>query len=169
MLLACRQDGRRIREVPISTVYIDGNRSSHFDPLRDSMRIYFLFVRFAAVSLLTAGLDNLVFLLAMTVAPNILWCQVIGRLVAGTFNYYANRRGVFHSSARNRIAIPKYWLSVLVSGALSFALIHNIMTLAGTGVVTAKISAEAILFFFNFAIQRDFVFAPAGKAEEDVQ
>jgi glycosyltransferase involved in cell wall biosynthesis len=33
-------------EVPIETVYIDGNRSSHFDPLWDSMRIGFVLVRF---------------------------------------------------------------------------------------------------------------------------
>jgi putative flippase GtrA len=169
MLLACRHDARQIREVPISTVYIDGNHSSHFDPLLDSMRIYFLFVRFAAISLLTAGLDNLVFLLAMSVTPNILSCQAVSRLAAGTFNYYANRRGVFHSAARNRIAIPKYWLSVVASGALSYTLIHNLMGLAGIGVIPAKIGAEALLFFFSFAIQRKFVFAPAAELKEDAR
>ena len=34
-------------EVPISTVYLDGNRSSHFEPLRDSMRIYRVLLRLA--------------------------------------------------------------------------------------------------------------------------
>lgn len=34
-------------EVPISTVYLDGNRSSHFDPVRDSMRIYSVLLRIA--------------------------------------------------------------------------------------------------------------------------
>jgi hypothetical protein len=32
--------------VPIETVYIDGNKSSHFRPLADSVRIYIVFVRF---------------------------------------------------------------------------------------------------------------------------
>ena len=36
-------------EVPISTIYIDNNRSSHFNPVRDSMRIYFVLVRFYVV------------------------------------------------------------------------------------------------------------------------
>lgn len=163
MLLACRHEAVQIREVPVSTIYIDGNRSSHFDPLLDSMRIYFVFIRFAAISLLTAGLDNLIFLLAMSMGSSILWCQVLSRLTAGTFNYYANRRGVFHSRTRNRVAIPRYWLSVLLSGGLSYLLIHNIMAWWGTGVVPAKIASEAILFFFSFVIQRNFVFPPAGK------
>lgn len=34
-------------EVPISTIYLDGNRSSHFDPLRDSLRIYRVLLRLA--------------------------------------------------------------------------------------------------------------------------
>ncbi len=163
MLLACGRGARQIREVPISTVYIDGNRSSHFNPLLDSMRIYFLFIRFAAISLLTAGLDNLVFLLALWMGTNIILCQSVSRLTAGTFNYYANRRGVFHSRTRNRVAIPRYWLSVLVSGVFSYTLIHTIMARTGSGVVPAKIGAEAILFLFNFVIQRSFVFPAGGK------
>lgn len=35
----CRA-GEPPMEVPINTVYIDGNRSSHFRPIRDSIRIY---------------------------------------------------------------------------------------------------------------------------------
>jgi glycosyltransferase involved in cell wall biosynthesis len=34
-------------EVPISTVYLDGNRSSHFDPIWDSVRIYSVLLRVA--------------------------------------------------------------------------------------------------------------------------
>jgi glycosyltransferase involved in cell wall biosynthesis len=169
MLLACRHEAVQIREVPVSTIYIDGNRSSHFDPLLDSMRIYFLFIRFAAISLLTAGLDNLIFLLAMSMGSNILWCQVVSRLTAGTFNYFANRRGVFHSRTANRVAIPRYWLSVLLSGGLSYLLIHNIMAWTGSGVVPAKIASEAILFFFSFVIQRKFVFPPATKLKENAK
>ena len=34
-------------EVPISTVYLDGNCSSHFDPIWDSVRIYSALLRVA--------------------------------------------------------------------------------------------------------------------------
>ena len=42
----CRT-GRCPLELPVETVYIDGNRSSHFDPIRDSMRIYRVLARIA--------------------------------------------------------------------------------------------------------------------------
>ena len=54
MLLAASAAGMEIREVPIETVYIRGNRSSHFHPIRDSFLIYSVFLRFAASSLLSA-------------------------------------------------------------------------------------------------------------------
>lgn len=49
--------GLELREVPIETVYLEGNRSSHFHPLRDSFRIYRQLLGFSASSLLCFGLD----------------------------------------------------------------------------------------------------------------
>jgi glycosyltransferase involved in cell wall biosynthesis len=40
MLLLCRERGFPVVCVEIRTVYIDNNRSSHFRPVRDSVRIY---------------------------------------------------------------------------------------------------------------------------------
>ena len=40
----CRS-GRVPREVPIATVYLDGNRGSHLHPVLDSMRIYLALLR----------------------------------------------------------------------------------------------------------------------------
>jgi glycosyltransferase involved in cell wall biosynthesis len=37
-------------EVPIATIYVDNNRASHFNPLRDSVRIYILLLRCFAPS-----------------------------------------------------------------------------------------------------------------------
>jgi glycosyltransferase involved in cell wall biosynthesis len=39
LVLACRR-GFNVAAEPIATIYEDGNRSSHFSPLRDSWRIY---------------------------------------------------------------------------------------------------------------------------------
>lgn len=43
MLLAAKEDGIPIREVGIATIYLDENQSSHFDVIRDSLRIYKVF------------------------------------------------------------------------------------------------------------------------------
>ena len=166
MLLTCKRAVRKISEIPIDTIYIEGNKSSHFNPVLDSMRIYFLFLRFASVSLLTAGLDNLVFVLAFLVWPNVVGCQAVSRLCAGLFNYYASKTGVFHSRVRHAIALPKYWLSVVVAGALSYLLLTNLVSLLEISVVSAKIAAETIMWAFSFIVQRELVFAQKdGEAE----
>jgi len=46
MLLKAKTDGRGIIEVPIQTVYINENESSHFNPFMDSLKIYWVFIRF---------------------------------------------------------------------------------------------------------------------------
>lgn len=50
MLISTRASRTDIVETEISTVYLDGNRSSHFNPLLDSIKIYFLLLRFAMSS-----------------------------------------------------------------------------------------------------------------------
>lgn len=54
MLLECRKHQRIIRESAIQTIYTYGNKSSHFRPLRDSIRIYAVFLRFIKKSLISA-------------------------------------------------------------------------------------------------------------------
>ena len=159
MLVRCKHADIEIGQVPIATVYIDGNRSSHFNPLLDSMRIYFVLVRFAASSLITALIDNLVFIAILRLSSKLIVSLVAARLVAGTFNYYANKRGVFHSRSLNWMtALPKFWAVVLVSGTLSYLLIQNFIAYAGMSIVGAKVLAETIMFFFSFVVLRDFVF-----------
>ncbi len=167
MLVSCRNTGRPIREVPIQTIYIEGNRSSHFNPMRDSMRIYFVFVRFVSVSLVTAAIDNGLFMAAIHFFPSVLLCQAISRLVAGTFQFMAVRRGVFHSDASVAPAMAKFWTLVVFSGALSYLIIQTVVRNTPVGVVPAKLAAETALFLLSFVVQRDFVFGrkldPAGE------
>ena len=51
MLIEADERQLPIREVPIETVYIEENRSSHFNPLLDSVRVYSVFTRFILSSL----------------------------------------------------------------------------------------------------------------------
>src|SRR6185436_13782275 len=66
----------RITEVPIETIYIEGNKSSHFNPLWDSLRVYFVFLRFCGSSLITAVVDNTVFIIALPLTGSVGWSQV---------------------------------------------------------------------------------------------
>jgi len=165
MLLAAREEGVPVVEVPIRTIYEEGNRSSHFHPLVDSMKIYFVLLRFTSASLLTAALDNLVFYLAYRQTGWILESQILGRMLAVAFNYWMVRTSVFYSRERHRTVLPKYLALVVCSGTASYG---GIRLLAARGMypVAAKLLVETGLFFVNFAVQRSVIFRPrAGKRE----
>jgi glycosyltransferase involved in cell wall biosynthesis len=53
VLLAAREAGFDIAEVPIETIYLDGNHSTHFRPVRDSIRVYLPLLKFAMSSLVS--------------------------------------------------------------------------------------------------------------------
>jgi glycosyltransferase involved in cell wall biosynthesis len=158
MLLICGGARREIVEIGIETIYIDRNRGSHFNPLLDSMRVYFVFLRFAAVSMITAGIDNTVFLLLHHWWPSVIGCQFASRTVAGGFNYSANKMEVFRSGTRNTIALPRYCSLVAAQGLVSYFLFTNLSRLLEIDVVIAKILVETALFFVSFMVQREFVF-----------
>ena len=158
MLIAVRQRALRITEVPIRTIYEPGNRTSHFNPLIDSMKIYFVLLRFSSVSLMTAALDSLVFYLAYRRLGNIAASQAIGRVLAVAFNYTMVRRAVFFSRHRHLSTLPKYLLLVCLSGSASYAGIQLLYSRFHVQPLPAKLFVETLLFFANFAIQRDFIF-----------
>jgi len=158
MLIACKHQGLPVREVPIRTIYQDGNRGSHFHPLRDSMRIYFLLFRFSVLALSTAVLDNIVFAAAFAGTGRVGVSQIAGRLVAMIFNYAGARSAVFQSRQRHATVLPKYVALVICNGLVSYAAIQFLISHTALGAIYAKILAEGLLFLANFAIQRDFVF-----------
>jgi putative flippase GtrA len=165
MLIQARQQGLPILEQPIQTLYVDGNASSHFHPLFDSMKVYFVLLRFSFVSMLTALIDNLVFLLVYRMANSILIGQICARSCAVFLNYTVARRAVFLSRGRIESTLPRFLLLVALNGLLSYALIQFLLAHTKLSVIAAKVLAETLLFGFSFVIQRDFVFSKRGAAE----
>jgi glycosyltransferase involved in cell wall biosynthesis len=163
MLIAAGQLGFHVIEQPIRTIYEPGNPTSHFEPLRDSMRIYFVLLRFGIISMLTAVLDNILFYTFFHASANVAGALFGARLIALGFNYAAVRKAVFLSREQHRIALPRYLLLAVANVALSYSLIIFLSVHLAFNVVTAKIAVESVLFIANFAIQRDFVFATAKR------
>jgi len=153
MLIAAHHSSVPVIEEPIRTIYEAGNKYSHFNPIVDSMKIYFVLARFGSVSLMTALLDNLVFYLAFRHSGHVLGSQILGRLFAVGFNYSMVRSSVFYSKQRHKTVLPKYLLAVLVSGAVSYAGIRFLSARLGINPVSAKLMVETVLFFANFAVQ----------------
>ncbi len=167
MLLICKYEGIRIRETGIQTIYLDGNRSSHFNPLLDSFRIYFVLLRFTLVSLISAVLDNVVFAAVFVCWPSVAAAQAAGRILATLFNFLGNRNTVFRSKEQIARTLPRYLVLVVVSGGMSYGLIQLLSLSRAVNVYAAKVLAETILFFLNFVVQRDFVFPRAAPVVEE--
>jgi putative flippase GtrA len=159
MLMAAKHLGVRVIEEPVRTIYEAGNPTSHFEPLRDSMRIYFVLLRFGLLSMTTSLLDNVVFYLLIRTTGILSASLLGGRAIALTFNYTAVRRAVFLSRAQHHTALPRYLLLAAANVCVSYSLISFLTRMLSVNVMVAKISVETLLFFANFTIQRDFVFA----------
>jgi putative flippase GtrA len=158
MLITAKHLAYRMQEESVLTIYVDGNRTSHFNPILDSTRIYFILLRFGTLSLMTALVDNAVFFTAYHFTGGIGRSQILARLASVVFNYTFARRLVFLSKQQHRIVLPKYLLLVLCSGLLSYSLIRLLTSAFGMNVMPAKLLAEGLIFIANFTIQRDFVF-----------
>jgi putative flippase GtrA len=158
MLITAKHSGVPITQVPIRTIYQDSNRSSHFNPLFDSMRIYMVLLRFTGVSLITAVLDNAAFLAVYSVTANIPIAQITGRLCGMVFNYTAARKAVFLSQERHIATLPKFVALVGLNGVISYGLIEVFVASFGLPVFQSKLLAETLLFGINFLVQRDVVF-----------
>lgn len=158
MLIAAKHQAVPVIELPVRTIYEPGNPTSHFQPLRDSMRIYFVLLRFSMISLVTALIDNLTFYLAFRATGIIAVSQLAGRSAAVLFNYRAVRRAVFFSDQPNRVLLPRYLLLVCVNALLSYGGIRLLSSFTPLGVFPSKILTESLLFIANFMIQRDFIF-----------
>ena len=159
MLIVARYLGINVIEEPIRTIYRKGNPTSHFQPLRDSMRIYFVLLRFTFLSMATAALDNVAFYVLFH-TTGVLTASLFGaRLMSAMFNYAVARRAVFLSRAQHRTVLPRYFLLVGANVVISYCLISFLTINLPIPVMWAKIGVEACLFIANFALQRDFIFA----------
>ncbi len=159
-------------QVPIETVYIAENASSHFNPLRDSVLIYGALLKFCISSVGCFLLDNALFTAALWMAAaltdwkratNVLAALVAARAVSATANYVFNRKLVFRSKVSKRKSFAKYWLLVLAimsAGYLCTAAIARVLDLAARGfaITAVKIAVETVLFFVSYGAQKRWIF-----------
>ena len=164
MLLTAAQGGMPIIEEWIETVYLDDNASSHFNPLRDSLKIYLCILKFCASSLLGFIIDYVlaIVLKALTAAwpaaASLNFSVITARIVSGSVNFAVNRRMVFNGNEKLGKAILKYAALAVVILGLNLALMHLLTGPLHIPFALAKIIVEVTLFFVNFAVQGKFVF-----------
>ncbi|MFD1135941.1 GtrA family protein [Paenibacillus urinalis] len=160
MLLTANTAGYPITEEYIDTVYLDENKSSHFRPVADSLRIYYPILLFSTSSLLSALLDFALLFIVHYFSSNLLLSVVVARLCSSVFNYSMNRRYVFMGGPTKRVCqtLPKYFALVLLILLLNYGLLYFYNEKLIIPLLAAKILTEASIFVFSYWAQRRFVY-----------
>ncbi len=169
MLLAFRRQQIPFGELPIRTVYINENETSHFRPVRDSIRIYRLilrhFIRFVgsgAVSFLVdMGLFWLLGSVVLSALPDttrIFAATAVARAVSSLLNFFLNRTVVFSSSRPLWDTLWRYYALCVVQMLTSAGLVAALYGIVPLPEPLIKFVVDVCLMFISFRIQQRFVF-----------
>lgn len=177
MLLHLR--GRRLVQIPVKTIYENGNRKTHFRPIADSMKILGVLFRawarrffvFILISLSSCALDLGLFHFLHQMAtrremPGRLFFSIgIARCISLVFNYLCNRHIAFRNEGKRSFfggrALGKYLVLAACLLVASYLLTKGVaFWLTGTSVTLIKAGVDLFLFFVSYSIQRAFVFKP---------
>ena len=166
MLLDTKQEERQIIEVPIDTIYIEENKTSHFHPLKDSMRIYAVFFKFIIASLSSSLVDLFFFGIFCNWFSGISFgklgyivvATIVARLLSATYNFLINYKVVFASHENKAKALGKYVLLATCIMLCSGFLVEYLYTLISVPEIMIKIPVDVLLFLISFFVQREFVY-----------
>ncbi|MDR1475113.1 MAG: bifunctional glycosyltransferase family 2/GtrA family protein [Holosporales bacterium] len=152
-----KENGQIIEE-PIDTIYIEGNKTSHFDPLLDSMRIYFVLFRFLVSSLTSSVVDYVLFAIFFLLSESLVYSAVVARGISMSVNYNINKSWVFSAIKSNKKSFAKFFALACMSLTGSCLLVSYLTNLWKINTFVVKMAVESALFLLNFSIQRRFVF-----------
>ena len=159
MLLDIKNNKVPMKEVTIKTVYENNNESSHFNPVRDSIRIYSIILKYSFSSLFSALIDYIVFIIAHACGAKIMVATYIARACSCLVNFTLNKKMVFKGEGNVAVQLAKYLVLVVISGTISGWAVTNLsILLPMIAPVIIKVPVEIILYVFNYAIQRAFIF-----------
>ena len=175
-LLAFKDYDIPFEEVEIETVYIDDNESSHFNPIKDSIKIYkvifkHLFAstgfKYTLSSIASWLIDNLLFnvlnisLLAMADDIRIGLATGIARVLSSIFNFTINKKMVFKSKEGLGKTFVRYYILWACQLAASFGCVlffERVLALKEFGTGLCKIIVDLLLFLLSYQIQKRWVF-----------
>lgn len=166
MLLETKTQKLPIVEVPIRTIYLEENKTSHFNPIRDSIKIYMIFGKFLFSSLSSSVVDLALFTLFCFLLRGRQWGSItyvmaataFARILSALYNYLLNLKVVFQSESPVKSSLPRYVLLAVVQMSLSAVIVGYLCTIFTGAEVLVKIPVDVFLFFLSFLIQREFVY-----------
>lgn len=167
MLLKLREMNMPVIEVPIETIYINDNKGSHFNPIRDAWRIYRVILTYVFASVSSFVIDYALYLLLLSLTAGTFGAAVASglsyvgaRVVSSLYNYNMNKFTVFGGKG-GKGAIVRYYALAIVQMLIGAGLTT---ILSRFGAAWIKLPIDVALFFVSYVIQRDFVFKDRSKS-----
>lgn len=166
-------------QVPIETVYEEGNKSTHFRPLVDSWKVVKVILksgarrvgRFVLSSLSSFVIDAALFWLLYeivfdeTTRGRLWWAILLARAVSMVYNYLVNEIWVFKvrlgtGGAKGELRRFGQYLLLAVVVMLGAYLITKFLcaVLAALPVVALKVTADFLMFILAYLAQRILIF-----------
>lgn len=149
-----------IKEIPIKTIYIDENSGSHFNPLLDSLRIYWVLFRDLFVSISSFGIDIAFFAIFYAVTDQVLMATYLSRIISGSYNFIANKFFVFKLYESGRIAeeVLQYLVLAVSLATVSGLVVGFVFEYTGWGIALCKIFVDSIFYLISFVVRHFFIF-----------
>lgn len=162
MLMQFARDNINFVYEEINTVYINGNKSSHFNPIKDSVKIYFNILKFSLSSLMSSGVDIAIFsgvmyFLDVNIAYKILIATIFSRVISGAFNFIINKLWVFSSKDKIVRQGYRYILLFIIIMICSYLGV-SILSFLPIPIIAIKIMVDGGLFILSYKIQNRFIF-----------
>lgn len=159
MLIACQEKNIKIKEVEIETIYLNNNEASHFNPVKDSIRIYSLFMKYIGISLSTYLVDIILFswfLGVLRISSSILAATILARVMSSIYSYFAYSNTKFKNIKGSTLA--KYNLLIIVQMFMSGCFTTFFFSLLDINVLVIKVIVDLVIWFMNMFLEREFVF-----------
>ena len=158
MLLSTKNDEADLKLIPIETIYIDHNQSSHFHPLIDSLSIIRQLFSYSLIAILTFLLEILVFAILLPIST-IIQANVVARICSIIINFILVKTRVFKSKERTIVTASKFVSVALFNSVLVGILVAFMSSkLQIDNVFLFKIMLDCSLFLINFYISKQFIF-----------
>jgi putative flippase GtrA len=171
LLLEAPKAGYILHEMPIETIYLNENKSSHFRPITDSARVYLPFIKFSMSSVLSAAIDYALLFLLQALTAHLLLSVVGSRVVSALFNYSMNRKFVFTQGKETGIktSMPRYFALATLILLFNYAGLHALFERFGLPLFLSKLVTEAAVFLFSYWAQKHLIFSKINQPHNDKQ
>lgn len=158
-------------ELPITTVYENNNKASHFRAIRDSVRIYKMPLEYVAVALTSSLLDFGAYYLLNTTLNyglfgSIALSTVIARLFSGIYNFSLLFGLVYRGRSSLKGSAIRYLVLFLINMCLSFSLVYAFSLWTGFLSIIIKLFVEFLIFLLDFFFTSTFVFIKKQKRKK---